>query len=341
MISPRLFLSRPTAVLCSLVLIAGAASAADAPRAEIVSVKKIWDGAPHNAFTDLLWKDGQWFCVFREGQKHVSPDGALRILTSKDGNTWNSAAVVTAKEADLRDAKICIAPGNRLMLCGAGALHHPVEGHTHQSYVWYSDDGLKWSDAIPIGEPGYWLWRVTWHNDVAYAVGYATGRQRSTRLYRSRDGRKFETIVPALNGEGFPNESSLLFEKDGTALCIVRRDDDAAPSALLGTAKAPYTDWTFKSLETRVGGPQLLQIPDGRIVVGGRDYVGKAKTNLWWLDPQKAKLTAIATLPSGGDTSYPGLVYRDGMLWVSYYSSHEGKTSIYVAQVKLPDDGLR
>ena len=26
----------------------------------------------------------------------------------------------------------------------------------------------------------------------------------------------------------------------------------------------------------------------------------------------------------------------DGVLWVSYYSSHEGKTSIYLARVKLP-----
>jgi hypothetical protein len=28
---------------------------------------------------------GEWFCVFREGKAHVSPDGALRIITSKDG----------------------------------------------------------------------------------------------------------------------------------------------------------------------------------------------------------------------------------------------------------------
>jgi hypothetical protein len=274
--------------------------------------------------------------VFREGQKHVSPDGALRILTSTDGASWTSAAVITAKDSDLRDAKICLASGNRLMLCGAGALHSPIGGQTHQSYVWYSDDGENWGDAIPIGDLGYWLWRVTWHDNVAYAVGYATGARKGTRLYRSSDGKKFEAIVPELTTEGYPNESSLLFDKDGTALCIVRRDDKEAPAALLGTAQAPYTQWSWKSLETKIGGPQLLRIPDGRIVVAGRDYVGKAKTNLWWLDPANAKLTSIATFPSGGDTSYPGLVYRDGLLWVSYYSSHEGKTSIYVAQVKLP-----
>ena len=33
--------------------------------------------------------------------------------------------------------------------------------------------------------------------------------------------------------------------------------------------------------------------------------------------------------PSGGDTSYPGIVWHDGKLWMSYYSSHEGKARIY------------
>ena len=41
------------------------------------------------------------------------------------------------------------------------------------------------------------------------------------------------------------------------------------------------------------------------------------------------------TLPSGGDTSYAGMVWHADLLWVSYYSSHEGKTSIYLARVKL------
>ena len=39
------------------------------------------------------------------------------------------------------------------------------------------------------------------------------------------------------------------------------------------------------------------------------------------------------TLPSGGDTSYAGMVWHDGLLWVSYYASHEGKSAIYLARV--------
>ena len=55
-----------------------------------------------------------------------------------------------------------------------------------------------------------------------------------------------------------------------------------------------------------------------------------------WLDPEEGELTEILKLPSGGDCSYPGLVWHNNLLWVSYYSSHEGKTSIYLATVKFP-----
>ena len=61
------------------------------------------------------------------------------------------------------------------------------------------------------------------------------------------------------------------------------------------------------------------------------------RTSLAWIDPQAGKLTEFLKLPSGGDTSYAGLVFYDGLLWVSYYSSHEDKTSIYLAKVELPD----
>jgi hypothetical protein len=67
-----------------------------------------------------------------------------------------------------------------------------------------------------------------------------------------------------------------------------------------------------------------------------RLYDGGTRTSLSWLDPQNAKLTEALKLPSGGDTSYAGMVLHERQLWISYYSSHEGKSSIYLAKVKLP-----
>ena len=58
------------------------------------------------------------------------------------------------------------------------------------------------------------------------------------------------------------------------------------------------------------------------------------------LDPKKGTLVETLKLPSGGDTSYAGLVWHKGLLWISYYSSHQGKTSIYLAKVRF-DDGKK
>ena len=62
---------------------------------------------------------------------------------------------------------------------------------------------------------------------------------------------------------------------------------------------------------------------------------------LFWVDQDTAKITECLTFPSGGDCSYPGLVWKDGVLHVSYYSSHEGKTSIYFARVKVPAESKK
>jgi len=80
----------------------------------------------------------------------------------------------------------------------------------------------------------------------------------------------------------------------------------------------------------------MLRLPDGRIVAAVRLYDGGARTSLAWIDSKAGKLTEFQKLPSGGDCSYAGLAWFEDLLWVSYYSSHEGKTSIYLAKVKLP-----
>ena len=42
-------------------------------------------------------------------------------------------------------------------------------------------------------------------------------------------------------------------------------------------------------------------------------------------------------LPSGGDNGYEGFVYHDGLLWTSYYSSHEGNPAVYLAKIRIKD----
>lgn len=299
---------------------------------ELVSARRIWDEAKHNAFTDLIFFQDRWFCAFREGSQHVSPDGAIRVITSIDGEQWESAARISSPNSDLRDAKLSITPDNRLMLSGAEALHYP-DRWTHQSVAWFSKNGFEWSEKITIGDPNYWLWSVTWKDNIAYSIGYSCSDQKNIRLYSSTDGSKFTSIAPNLFSAGYPNESSMVFDED-QAVCLLRRDTNPN-SALLGTSTPPYLNWEWKELNKRIGGPKLLQLSDGRFLTAVRLHDPKIRTVLCWLDPNNASLHEALTLPSGGDTSYAGLVVKDDLLWVSYYSSHEEKTAIYLAKVRI------
>lgn len=301
---------------------------------ELLGVRKIWDQAPHNAFTDIIWYNGQFFCVFREGSKHVSSDGALRIITSVDGENWESAALIASPDSDLRDAKITITPNGKLMISGAEALTDKTL-HTHQSLAWFSDDGYCWSDKYEIGDPDFWLWRTTWNNGMALSFGYACGVKKSLRLYKSDNGKDFEPIVDDLQIEGYPNETSVVFKGD-SAFCLLRRDGEKN-TGQIGISVPPYTDWTWKDLGERIGGPDMILLPDGSFLATVRIYENTdwypAYTALCFVNPYSGKITETLKLPSGGDTSYAGMVLFDNYLWVSYYSSHEEKTAIYLAKV--------
>lgn len=303
---------------------------------ELISAERIWDQAPHNAFTDLIRDDGRWLCVFREGTAHVSPDGSLRIIESSDGKNWQSLALVEHPTEDLRDAKISHTPDGKLLLNGAGMIAD-AEIRYH-SMSWLSEDGGKsWKGGQRIGDPGFWLWRVQWHKDKAYSMGYRTDRDRSQRIlrfYQSSDGMSFDTLIPSVATPAGCGEDKILFDDDDNALCLLRHEF-GNKLGQLGKAAPPYTDWTWTDINHRIGGPNLIRLPDGRIVAAVRLYDKAARTSLCWLDPENSTLTEFLKLPSGGDTSYAGMVWHDEMLWISYYSSHEEKTAIYLAKVKF------
>jgi hypothetical protein len=297
-------------------------------------VEKIWDRAPHNAFTDLIRFQERWYCVFREGAGHASGAGKIRVLVSKDGAQWKSAALLEKQDVDLRDAHFSITPHGRLMLVGGAAepaSRNPVRDH--YSFVSFSNNGSDWSAPERVCDSWQWLWRVTWHKGTAYGVAYcwdpkAPGKYHGL-LYKSGDGRRFEPVTKFAIPQ--TTEATLVF--DGDVMHCLQRRDGKPNTAMLGRSTPPYTDWTWKDLGVYFGGPNFLKAPDGTWWAAGRLIdKGKAQTALCWLDLEAGKLEPALTLPSGGDTSYPGLVWREGQLWISYYSSHQRKTSIYLAK---------
>jgi hypothetical protein len=317
-------------------------SAAAAVTAELVSVKKIWDQAPHNAFTDLARWNEQFYCAFREGRGHVSTDGHIRILCSKDADTWTSASSISLDGYDLRDAHLSVTPDNRLMLLG-GAAPRKKDGESAPtgSFVAFSKDGKDWTKPRIVSEPGRWLWCVTWHEGKGYGVSYSASKDPpDLSLLVSADGLTYKPLVPKLYGIGFPNETTLRFDRSGTCYALVRRDrgGDQPYSAVLGISRGDYTQWQWHDLGPEFngfGGPNLIQLPSGDWLTAGRMHQDGAHTALCHLDVTNHKMTKLLKLPSGGDTSYPGLVWHNNLLHMSYYSTHEGKTSIYLAKIRI------
>ena len=284
---------------------------------QLVSVTKIWDHGKHNAFTDLVHWRGKWFCVFRESEGHVGGDGKLRVLESTDGKSWKSAALLVEEGIDLRDPHLSITPDDRLMIVAGGSVYRGTKKLMgRQPRVLFSKDGRMWTAPQRVLAEGDWLWRVTWHDGQAYGVSYGTAdKDWSVKLYRSKDGLKYD-LITALKVPGRPNETTLRFLPDGEMLALVRREGGNG-FGWIGSSRAPYHEWKWHETKHRLGGPNFIRLPDGSLWAASRSYPGGAKTIIARMT--RTSYEPVLTLPSGGDTSYAGLVWHDGLLWVSYY----------------------
>jgi hypothetical protein len=323
----------------AIALLAFTTFAKDVPagtKLEQVSVAKIWDVAPHNAFTDLIRFKDRWFCTFRESQAHVGGNGKIRVLSSVDGDHWQSAALLEEDGIDLRDPKLSIAPDGQLMLVLGGSVYDGKKLLERQSRVAFSKNGKDWSTPQRVLAKGDWLWRVTWHDGIAYGLAYNSSvKDWELKLVSSKDGTSFH-LLKKLDVDGQPNEATLRFDKQGRAVILARREANDK-QAWIGTALAPYTEWKWTPAGMQIGGPNFIQLPNGRWIASGRKYNGPKVTEhaAFVGTMTTTSVSPDLVLPSGGDCSYPGLVWYNDILWATYYSSHEGKTAIYLAKVKV------
>jgi hypothetical protein len=290
---------------------------------QLVSVKKIWDADKHNAFTDLIRFKNKWFCTFRESAAHVGGNGKIRVLVSKDGEQWESAALLSEEGIDLRDPKFAENPWFGLTLVFGGSVYEGKTFKERQSRTAFSGDGHNWTAPKRILEKGDWLWRITPHNGVAYGMAYTSvkGGGMTVKLVSSKDWVNFQ-LVTNLDVPAAPNESTLRFLNNGDCVALVRREADDK-QAWIGHSSAPYKDWKWHPAAMQIGGPNFLVLPNGEMIASGRKYGATSKDAKTFVGKMASDLDLVVPeliLPSGGDCSYPGMVMHDGLLWLSYYS---------------------
>jgi hypothetical protein len=302
---------------------------------ELLSVHKIWNHAPHNAFTDLLHTRGAWWCTFREAEGHGHGPASIRILRSVDGAEWNSVAELVEPGVDLRDPKLCVMPDGRLMLLTCANFIDDAGNYlTRSPRVSFSTDGATWTKPAKCLAEDHWLWRVTWHGSIGYSVsklGIGSNPRRGF-LYRTTDGLAWDFVTEFLlpNDTWTASETTVRILADGDMVALIRPD-------WIGVSPPPYVDWTFTRIDASLGGPNFIVLPDDTMWASarGKGPDGQAATLLAHMT--RDSYTTALVLPSGGDCSYAGMVCHDDLLWMSYYSSHEGRSSIYLAQLSIDD----
>ncbi len=308
---------------------------------------KIWDKANHNAFTDIVRYKSYFYCTFREGISHVPKDtcenGRIRIIRSADLKTWLPVALLENDRYDFRDPKLSVTPGKRLMVLMGGS--HYVDGKLieMQPHVSFSTDGTGFTNPEPIViekriQTNYdWIWRVTWNAGTGFGVVYQSNtpdKRNKVRLIKTTDGISYNQITE-FNIESLPNEATIRFDKNQNMIILLRRDGNA--NGFLGISEPPYIEWKWNELDYRLGGPDLMVLKNGKFLIGTRRYQPGSASTVIYLTDRGGKIQKTVELPSGGDTSYPGLSLYKRLLLVSYYSSHEGKTSVYLAKIRLSD----
>ncbi len=303
----------------------------------ILSVERIWDRAAHNAFTSIIDFNGKLYCAFRESNGHVSDiNGSIRVISSDDGQNWRSVALVSELGIDLRDPQLSITPDNTIMLNIAGSTYTGSKLVAMRPKVSFSDSrGTSFStpENISVDEviktEKDWLWRATWHKGKVYAGVYQPSKDKSVQLVVSEDGINYTYITTFDVSQG--NETTLRFRTNDEMVAVVRRGGDN--NGAIGSSAPPYKNWKWNALDKKLGGPDMLLLENGTILCATREYLNSEQKTIILKVDLNGTTTKLLTLPSGGDCSYPGLLLKDKTLLVSYYSSHEEKTAIYLARI--------
>lgn len=315
-------------------------------------IKKIWDRGGHNAFTDITFFKGKLYVVFREGEGHIpnkdnTGNGIIRILSSSDGEFWESAAEIQLEGIDLRDPKISLTPKKKMMVIMGGSKYNNGQLQSISTYVSTSDaTGKKFSEPEEveleesIKSDFDWIWRVTWYEKTGYGVLYQAnvdGEKGKTKAYlvKTSKGSEYE-LVSELDMGGNPNEATIRFLSRAEMMIVARRGGDDK-MGMIGTSKPPYTDWSWEKLDFQLGGPNFEMFPIDKILIATRRYSDEGNYTALMMGKKGEKFREVMKLPSGGDNSYPGMLSIGGFVWMSYYSSHEGKASIYYARIPYKD----
>jgi hypothetical protein len=314
------------------------------PAADTIKVTRVaYQEGRHKAFTDITFFDNQFFLVFREADEHAfGEDGVVHLYSSVDGLEWNFIQEIVQTGIDLRDPKFAL-NGDQLSLYIHGSTYENQQIKSFTGYNLKYSKTMGWQEPKPVlldnlapvansilGNEA-WPWRITWHENKAYSVGY--NGNDIFDLYKSDDGLFFskQNVFEPIPKD--PSETTVRVSNSGEFFAMVRRNKG---STLLGRTRNPTEDWDwFAEIDfENFRGPNFLILDDHKLLFSGAFF---SWVYLGVYDLETNTYKQVIDIPSFGDGSYPGMVIKDNILWLSYYTSFENTrgSSVYVAAINL------
>ncbi|MBN1534084.1 MAG: exo-alpha-sialidase [Spirochaetes bacterium] len=296
------------------------------------------DGS-HNSNTDLIfWKD-RFYLVHASSPFHfASEECRLIVRGSRDAKTWERLAVIQNPGEDIRDPHF-IPVGDTIVM--TVLRNRDFTAEPYDTYYTTSADFKSWTPIRSLGHQGWLFWKAVSRDAGSWFVPAYWWEHGKSQLLKSTDGITWTTVSLIHASKTIPgdynDETAVAFLPDGrmisTARIEVGQDLTGHPEGhtLISVSSPPYTKWSsVTSSVTRLDGPALFPYRD-KIFALGRRHVqnsypayhgsifGRYRTSLFQL--LEDRLVLISDLPSAGDTSYAGVVLKDGYLYASYYTS--------------------
>ncbi len=293
----------------------------------------------HNSNTDMVHWKGSFYLVHATSPFHFASEQCrLIVRRSEDAKNWEQIAIIKNPGEDIRDPKFFVTDSKLIMYV---LRNKDFTAEPYDTYYTSSTDGKNWHPIKPLGHEGWLFWRPKTRDGRTWYLPAYWWEHGKSQLLKSTDGINWTSVSSIHQSESIPgdfnDETAIEFLPDGrmisTARIEVGQEYTGHPEGhtLISVAEAPYTKWNaVKSDVTRLDGPALFSYK-GKIFAVGRRHVqnswptfhgsiyARYRTSLFQV--LENKLVFISDLPSAGDTSYAGLVQKDGYLYACYYTS--------------------
>ncbi len=249
------------------------------------------DEKSHSAFTDLFKFQDKFYLVFRNGAKHLSPEGKIVVMSSVDAKDWVLVHTFHMGDKDLRDPKLFLWAGK--LCCLFVASVRDVFDRQGDLDTFYSVMGeeipelvspqCNWSEPELL-IPGLVAWRPKHHNGKLYIPAWKHGSEMPGSLKVTEENRgrliskygknwqlwlyTFDASVmdgkaskALLHSGNFVNESEIQFDGKGRAIILARCE--FSNGVVFTSEKEPYADWAAMKSNRRLACPAAIALPDG------------------------------------------------------------------------------